>query len=217
MSQLNLHLELLDKARAQTFGLLGRFKRYGYLAGGTALALQIAHRHSYDFDIFCNAKISNALTARCRSLFAIKETLVNNDDEFSFLTRDNIKVSFIFYPFSFHGKLLENKNTIPLLATRDIAISKAYTIGRRGSYRDYVDLYFCMNACNLSLKIIIAGAKKVYGELFNQKLFLGQLLYTDDIPKDEKKSINFLNTPISFKEVASFFIAEVGTWQKENL
>src|SRR3989338_4485191 len=137
MSQLNLHLELLDKARAQTFGLLGRFKRYGYLAGGTALALQIAHRHSYDFDIFCNAKISNALTARCRSLFAIKETLVNNDDEFSFLTRDNIKVSFIFYPFSFHGKLLENKNTIPLLATRDIAISKAYTIGRRGSYRDY--------------------------------------------------------------------------------
>jgi hypothetical protein len=30
------------------------------------------------------------------------------------------------------------------LSIRDIAVTKAYTIGRRGSYKDYVELYFTM-------------------------------------------------------------------------
>ena len=49
----NLHLEILDNKRQLIFHQLLNFKSLGYLAGGTALALQAGHRVSYDFDIFC--------------------------------------------------------------------------------------------------------------------------------------------------------------------
>lgn len=47
-----IYLEILDKERIKIFQKMGDFKRIGYLAGGTALALQIKHRKSFDFDIF---------------------------------------------------------------------------------------------------------------------------------------------------------------------
>ena len=50
-----IHLELFDTNRQNVFVQLSEFKTFGYLAGGTALALQINHRKSFDFDIFINA------------------------------------------------------------------------------------------------------------------------------------------------------------------
>jgi len=31
-----------------------------------------------------------------------------------------------------------------MLSKSELAITKAYTIGRRGSLKDYIDLYFCL-------------------------------------------------------------------------
>jgi hypothetical protein len=48
-----MFLEILDKKRKDIFAKL--YKILGndyYLAGGTALALQIGHRESLDFDVF---------------------------------------------------------------------------------------------------------------------------------------------------------------------
>ena len=43
--------EVLTKAGKEIFPLLGKFEDF-YLARGTALALQIGHRISVDFDLF---------------------------------------------------------------------------------------------------------------------------------------------------------------------
>ena len=47
------------RAEKLIFEKLVKFKKPGYLAGGTALALQLGHRVSYDFDIFCGKEVSN--------------------------------------------------------------------------------------------------------------------------------------------------------------
>lgn len=51
-----LHLEILDDNRKEVFQKLSFFKDAGYLAGGTALALNIAHRISYVLTFFAQRK-----------------------------------------------------------------------------------------------------------------------------------------------------------------
>jgi hypothetical protein len=46
---------------------------------------------------------------------------------------------------------------------REIAATKAYTIGRRGAYKDYIDLYFILSEQHATLTDIIDVAEKKFG------------------------------------------------------
>ena len=83
------------------------------------------------------------------------------------------------------------------MSTQGVAITKAYALNRRNSWRDYVDLYFVIRDKHASLKQIIAAAGKVYGGAFSEKLFLAQLLYTDDIALSEIKNSTLLKEKIN--------------------
>jgi len=68
-----------------------------------------------------------------------------------------------------------------MLSLLELAATKAYTIGRRGSYRDYIDLYFVIKEQHAGLQDIIHLAEQKYGSEFNGRLFLEQLLYLSDV------------------------------------
>ena len=94
-----MHREVLTKPAAPLFTSLGKFSGF-YLAGGTALALQIGHRVSVDFDLFSDAEIKRSLLPSLRTVFpnASIAPLVNNADELTALV-DTVKVTFLTYPF----------------------------------------------------------------------------------------------------------------------
>ncbi|MBI2027249.1 MAG: nucleotidyl transferase AbiEii/AbiGii toxin family protein [Deltaproteobacteria bacterium] len=208
-----LHKEILDEHRAKIFLLLRKFRSVGYLAGGTALALQLGHRYSYDFDIFCDREISNKLLRTCKEVFQMKQVLVQSVDEFSFLTSDNIKLTFLYYPFSFPGKSVATES-LPMLSIANIAASKAYALNRRGTYRDYVDLY-CILQDHMSLKSVMNRAVKIYGALFTPKLFLGQLVYMDDLTASDIHSVRTIGPRIPKDKLKRFFQQQVRSFQKE--
>jgi hypothetical protein len=54
----------------------------------------------------------------------------------------------------------------------------------------------------ISLNEIITDAKEKYGEAFNGRLFLEQLLYTDDLDDD---AILWLWEPVSKEKMKEFF------------
>jgi hypothetical protein len=85
---------------------------------------------------------------------------------------------------------------------RDIAVTKAYTIGRRGSYKDYVDLYFIMAERHATLTDIVHGAEQRYGADFNSRLFLEQLVYMADLDDAE---IQFTKPLVTPNELLAFF------------
>ena len=64
-----MHREVLTKQAAELFSLLNRFSGF-YLAGGTALALQIGHRVSVDFDLFSDNDIEPSLLPRVQRAFS---------------------------------------------------------------------------------------------------------------------------------------------------
>ena len=197
-----MHREVLTKRAAELFGSLSRFPGF-YLAGGTALALQIGHRVSVDFDLFSDKDIEPPLLPRVQRVFSDAASiapLINNSDELTLLV-DDVKITFLKYPFpTFDPFVIFDR--MPLLSVREIAATKAYTIGRRGAYKDYTDLYFILSEQHVTLTDIIDVAEKKFGFEFNSRLFLEQLVFLDDV---EDINIEFLKTPVTRAELLSFF------------
>jgi len=89
-----IHLELLDNKRLAVFNKLSAFRDKGYLAGGTALALQINHRISEDFDVFVNHEIDNKLRLKVKQTFEEVVYYINSADQISFATESGVRVTF---------------------------------------------------------------------------------------------------------------------------
>jgi hypothetical protein len=95
-----------------------------------------------------------------------------------------VKFTFLHYPFPVLLPF-NASGPIPILSAKEILAAKAYTIGRRGEFKDYIDLYTGISGGWSSLADIIALAQKKYGDGFNDRLFLEQLIYLDDIDEVE--------------------------------
>lgn len=185
---LNIHLGVLDKERQELLEKLAAFlrdfaggKTLFILGGGTALSLQIAHRKSFDFDFFSQSGIAKNLLEKLSKTIPIADISQDSPDELTFFTKSGIKVTFLHYPFAHTHGLKTLENGLQLFSIKDIAIKKAYTIGRRGEYRDYFDLYSILKNVYMSLPELIAETKKIYGSVFEEKIFLEQLVYFGDL------------------------------------
>lgn len=200
-----MHLEVLTEKGKEIFSRLDSFNKF-YLAGGTALALQIGHRASIDFDLFSKKEIQKDFLSEIEEAFPGENisVVVNNPDEVTVFVSET-KVTFLKYPFPLIYDLV-NYESVNLATIKEIAGIKAYTIGRRGSFKDYVDLYFILSEKYSSLNEIIDVAEKKYGSDFNSRLFLEQLLYLEDITDTE---IVFLKDSVNKKELRNFFEEEI--------
>ncbi len=97
------------------------------------------------------------------------------------------------------------EDQVSLSSFKDIASDKAYAIGRRPEYRDYVDLFIILkNGFKIEQTILDASDK--FGGEFSEKLFLSQLVYFEDI-KDF--SVDFIKEKHTIEEIKDFFKKEV--------
>lgn len=187
------------------FPQLKSFDRF-FLAGGTGLALQINHRISVDFDLFCQDKITKDLLGKVEKVFngREKKISVNNSDELTVFV-DGVKITFIHYPFPVYSKNIEIEG-VKVVSAQQIGLTKAYSIGRRGSYKDYVDLYFLLKGNYLSLEDIVRDCQEIFGGGFSDRLFLEQLVYMKDVPEIE---VNLLQEKVSKKDLENYFTREI--------
>jgi len=200
-----MHQEALTEKAKEIWPALRSFNDF-YLAGGTALALQIGHRVSVDFDLFLGGKIGESLFPKVKNIFHGNEiTLsVNNQDELTVFV-DGLKITFLKYPFPLILDIV-NYEGVRLLSVKEIAATKAYTINRRGSLKDYIDLFFIVSKRHATLEEIIEISGKKYGDEFNARLFLEQLVYLEDI---EEVEVEFLEESVTKKGIEAFFIEEI--------
>ncbi|MCL4393101.1 nucleotidyl transferase AbiEii/AbiGii toxin family protein [Patescibacteria group bacterium] len=189
-----IHPDLLDKRRQEVLLQLIPFTKGFVLGGGTALALQLSHRKSFDFDFFSLSEIQKQLLEKLSNSFIIDNITIDTSDELTFFTQDSIKITFLYYPFNPLFENIKVENGLQIFTIKDIALQKAYAIGRRGVYRDYFDLYTILKNGHMSLKEIILGSKQVFNGAFDEKIFLEQLVYFKDI-------LNFEIIPIGNKTI----------------
>lgn len=202
-----IFIDILDRDKLEVFKQLKVFSGGRYLVGGTALALQLGHRKSVDFDLFSNVNISPQDREEVVKIFGsgLRFT-ADNPDQLTFLTPRSVKVTFAYTPHRPLYKLITHQSLpLSLLSAPDIASDKAFTIGRRAVYRDYVDLYFIIQS-GIPLSQIINDATQRYGALFSEKLFLEQLEYMGDL---SSRQIEFVDKPRTFDEIHEFLHQQV--------
>lgn len=194
-----MHLEILNKEQVDLLPILSQFKREYYLVGGTAIALHIGHRESIDFDLFKEKNI------RKKDVFA---KIKNIDYKVSFadynqinMVANGVKITFFSFPYSVPlNSELKGILKMPDLLT--LAAMKAFALGRRSKWKDYVDLYFILKF-HYSFKEVATKAKAVFKEEFIEKQFIAQLGYFKGINYSEDVVFLIPNPP-SEDEVKTF-------------
>lgn len=201
---LKIHPDVLDKKRRELLNRLFPYTKDCVLGGGTALAMLLNHRKSYDFDFFSSNPIPKNLLEKLSKIIPIRNISVDSADELTFFTKNKVKVTFLYYPFRHAFPIETLENGLKVFGIKDIAIKKAYTVGRRGEYRDYFDLYTILKNNYIDLPQLMSFAKKIYGSVFDGKIFLTQLIYLEDL-----KNFDIIPTSLSSlpkpEEVKRFF------------
>ncbi len=210
-----LHYNLLDRDRMEALERLKPFRKEAVLAGGTALFLQIAHRFSFDFDIFLQRELKRADLLKLRKLLEIKEVRLNTSEQLNIVTSKNILITLVYYPYKALFKTVSTVS-LPFFSIKDIALDKAFTIGRRGLWRDYVDLFFLLKNKYIDLPETIKLAEKKFDLEFNPRLFFEQLTYFQDL-KIETTKVSFIKEKYSSQEIKAFLTNQVEDFKKKNI
>lgn len=196
----------ISKDTKSCLELLGKqpFVAPFYLAGGTALALHLGHRLSYDLDFFRTDDFDSALFAG--QLQNSGKLMIDQKSEFTFNGRLNgVKVSFFRYPYPLF-KPLVNYGTVKLAAIEDIACMKLDAISSRGAKRDFIDLFFiCRYGYDLQ-QLFFDFDKKYKKTSYNRGHLLKSLTYyadaeDDPLPEMHKKT--------DWEKVKVFFAKQV--------
>lgn len=176
------------------------------LVGGTALALQIGHRVSVDFDFFSNKELPPDLLTRIESIFQNSpvKILLNTSGQLT-TSVQGVNITFVRYPFPVLHPPIEFEG-IKLAPVIEIAAMKAYALGRRATYKDYVDLYFILAEKHCTLQELTDTAQRKYEDQFNARLFFEQLVYMRDVPTME---IPFLRNAVRRETLEGFFYEEI--------
>ena len=208
-------MDQLDKEHRLVFQRLKAFENNFVLAGGTAIMLQIGHRLSYDFDCFCETwELPINILAKIHKVFGHKIHLKLKTSEMIIVTTEQkVDVSFVCHPFKILRPEIKT-DSIGIFHLDDLVASKAYTVGRRNTWRDYVDLFYFIKNKIYSLDKIIELTKQKFGSEFNEKLFMGQLSYFGDI--DIVPTV-FLKEKYSDDEIKNYLQSQVREYLRNEL
>jgi len=195
-----MHKEILSEKQKELLPLIRQFSREYYLAGGTAVALHIGHRRSIDFDLFKFSSVNHKKNIDKIADLRLPYEVIWREASQMNVTVGDVKMTFLEYPFHIVPKRkFDNIIKIPELI--DLAAMKAYALGRRSKWKDYVDLYFILKYY-FSIDQISARASEIFDQLFSEKLFRAQLNYFDDI--DYSEPVDFVNTAVLEEEIRAF-------------
>ena len=175
-----------------------------YLAGGTALALQLGHRKSVDLDFFINKFPKQELLLQ--ELKPLNINITNSNFNTLDLLIDGVKVTLLEYDYPSLNSLVE-EGELKLASILDIACMKLSAISSRGSKKDFVDLYAVINS-KVSLSEIFEVFKEKYkGINYSEKHLLKSLTYFVDA--DRNPEVDYINEKWDWEDIKKFFKKEV--------
>ncbi len=172
-----------------------------YLAGGTALALQLGHRTSLDFDFFTPRPFNpENLIAQFTDLEVLHEATGT-------LTAviQNVRISFFEYRYPLLHPLLKSF-LVPVAHVEDIAAMKISAIASRGSKKDFVDLYCILQDGYSLADVFLFFRKKFAGIYVDEYHIMRSLLYFEDAEREEMPE---MKAPLQWGHIKLFIQGEV--------
>src|SRR3990167_8344527 len=209
-----MHQEALTPATRALFNELNgvaRVKNF-YLAGGSALALYYGHRFSVDLDWF-SPDFSNdgILTAELSKLGKFKIEF-DNEHSLKGLLKE-VSISFFRYPYKLIRPTTDVAENLRVASKEDIACMKLEAASRRGTKKDFIDLFFLLQ--EFSLAQILGFMKEKYKGLeYNTTHLLRSLTYFDDA---EGQEVQMIATDTNWSKIKEKITQMVKEYMKESL
>lgn len=181
---MSLHLDILPPEQRRIWEQLSVIPEQFVLYGGTAIALQLGHRQSVNFDFFARAIVDPERVLQDNPLLADAEILViaANTLTVRLGAADPVQLSFFGVP-----KLPKLRPplqfTAPQIALGDLlelSGMKAMVVQKRAEAKDYLDLHALFFQAKIDLPSALAAAGFLYPPYFAPELTLKALCYFAD-------------------------------------
>lgn len=200
--QNKIYWEILNKPQKEVLPKLSFLHDLeAYLAGGTALALQLGHRTSIDFDFYApqHFKSGTLIKTIKKTSPELKIKIIRDaDDTFEAVLNNRVKLSLFYYDYKLLKKVI-NIGNVAIISLEDIAAMKLIAISQRGKRRDFIDFYYLLKI--FDLRQIMEATEKKYPE-FDLYHGLRGLLYFKDADDDlEINRIKIFDKKLSWKKV----------------
>ena len=151
-----------------------------YLAGGTALALQIGYRQSYDLDLYTLSDF-NEETLQKEVLKVSKDILVKSSAWKSvFFTYMDTEISIFYYPYEMLSDFVDY-HKFNLASIKDICAMKIQAISGLGLKRDFFDVYSICQYLKISVyEAVLLNQNKYKTDATNLPHIVNSLDYFTD-------------------------------------
>lgn len=206
--------EVLPKNAKNSLALLGKsgILKDAYLAGGTALALQIGHRISVDLDFFTRRGFDEKIFIQKFTRLPLNFQLERMDWRTILGYVNKTRFSLFFYEYPLLAKPHKFLG-INVCDIKDIAPMKMAAISDRGTKRDFIDLYFIIAIEKiLTLQQIFNLYDRKFKVLHQNKLhILKSLVYFNDA---DVEKIPKMIKDVDWQEVKKFFEKETKKFLK---
>ena len=186
-----------------------------FLVGGTALALQIGHRKSYDIDLFSQKELQILeITKYLKQNHYGKYQLLNSQNMIYQVIIEGVKVDFVHHPFELVEAAIHDSEII-YLGTKDIAAMKLHAIETSGNRaKDFIDIYFLLK--EMPLEKMFESYKKKYStdNTFNAKRSLS---FFEDVPIESWKEVRIINQKVTSNMVKKAILNAIQEYNDSHL
>jgi hypothetical protein len=193
-----LHLDILPSSQRRLWDELHALPPEFVLYGGTAVALQLGHRQSVDFDLFSNRSFdSQKLDLDLPFLRGATVTQRAPNSLSAVVDRDGpVKLSFFGVPKlpRLLPPLTAPDNDVRIASLLDLAGTKLSVVQMRAEPKDYLDIDAIHHDGGLNIEAGLASGSALYGPTFNPQTALKALVYFEDetlrdLPQTVKKRL----------------------------
>jgi Nucleotidyl transferase AbiEii toxin, Type IV TA system len=181
-------LETLPRAQQRLWPKLSFTRTLGFtLYGGTAIAVQLGHRISVDFDFFHQANLNRAQIFEVAPFLVGATVIQDEPNALTVLAADSAD-AFLVVKVSFFGAInfgryqhpkTTNDGILDVACLEDLLATKLKVILQRAEAKDYIDIAALINS-GLSLATGLAIAKEMFGPNFQASESLKALSYFND-------------------------------------
>ena len=170
---MKLHLDIFPSAQKKLWPLLKAIPKEFVLYGGTAIALQLGHRISVDFDFFSDFPLDKdklvshfPLLEKC----SLVQPEINTIDCIVDFSEGPVKLQFLAglgkRQKRVEAPLIARDNQLQIASLKDLLATKLNTIQHRAECKDYIDIDAIIKS-GLSLEEGLGCAVAVYGKSFD--------------------------------------------------
>lgn len=176
-----------------------------YLAGGTALSLQIGHRLSVDLDYFSPTEDIPTIRMQIENTLSPFQNILADSSwgNLVYIAND-VRVGFYGYGFPLVSPIIEHEK-IRLASIEDIALMKLDAMLSRAARKDFYDLYFICQ--RISLPHLFKKSTIKFSSVRDfEAQALKRLVYFENA---ENESEPVLLEKISWQAIKEYFIKKV--------